>query len=358
MDSCPITARSLAPFNKINGDSFERAYKEHLSDFPTWDQKEHANKWTLHPENMGTHLSIDETMLHKDLRTILSNKNGHGKRGTLVATVKGTKPSDVIEILKMIPEDKRNAVTEVTMDFSDSMRAIVVAAFPNATIVVDCFHIIKRVSDSVDELRLKEKRAEVKAQKKEKAETEKHAKELAAARKRYRKNHPKKYPGKKRGRKPQRANKGFSPKRLSNGDTAVELLTRSRNILSSTPDKLGEEQLERRNLVLDRYPKIKEATNLLQSLRCIFRDKLIDREGARLKLHEWYNKVSECTLREVKSARDLIKMREEDVLNYFINHSTNAAAESLNSKLKGFRSQIRGVSDVPFFMYRCSTIFG
>jgi transposase len=51
-------------------------------------------------------------------------------------------------------------------------------------------------------------------------------------------------------------------------------------------------------------------------------------------------------------------MREEDVLNYFINHSTNAAAESLNSKLKGFRTQIRGVGDIPFFMYRCSTIFG
>jgi transposase len=358
MDSCPITARSLAPYLKINGDSFERAYKERLSDFSTWNQKEHADKWTLHPENMGTHLSIDETMLHKDLRTILSNKDGHGKQGTLVATVSGTKPSDVIEILMQIPEDKRNAVTEVTMDFSDSMRTIVTAAFPKATIVVDCFHIIKRVSDAVDELRLKEKRAEVKVQKKEKAEADKHARKLSAARKRYRKNHPKTYSGKKRGRKPQRANKVFSPKRLSNGDTAVELLTRSRNILSSTPDKLGKEQRERRNLVLDRYPKIKEATNLLQSLRSIFRDKLIDSEKAKLKLHNWYDEVSKSTLREMKSARDLIKMREEDVLNYFVNHSTNAAAESLNSKLKGFRSQIRGVGDVPFFMYRCSTIFG
>jgi transposase len=357
MDNSPITARSLAPYHKINGDSFERAYKEHLSDFSTWDQKDHADKWTLHPENMGPHLSIDETMLHKDLRTILSNKDGHGKQGTLVATVSGTKPSDVIEILMQIPEDKRNAVTEVTMDFSDSMRAITMAAFPNATIVVDCFHIIKRVSDSVDELRLKEKRTEVKAQKKEKAEHDKHIKKLAAARKRYRKEHPKKR-GEKRGRKPMRANRSFSPKRLPNGDTAVELLTRSRNILASTPDKLGEKQLERRNLVLDRYAKLKEATSLLQSLRCIFRDKHINREGAKVKLHEWYDKVSKSTLREVKSARDLIKMREEDVLNYFINHSTNAAAESLNSKLKGFRTQIRGVGDIPFFMYRCSTIFG
>ena len=46
------------------------------------------------------------------------------------------------------------------------------------------------------------------------------------------------------------------------------------------------------------------------------------------------------------------------VLNYFIARSTNASAESLNSKMKAFRAQLRGVSDLPFFMYRLSTIFG
>ncbi|MDY3859001.1 MAG: transposase, partial [Muribaculaceae bacterium] len=58
------------------------------------------------------------------------------------------------------------------------------------------------------------------------------------------------------------------------------------------------------------------------------------------------------TLREVKSARDSIREKEDEVLNYFINRSTNAAAESLNSKIKHFRSQLHGVSDLPFFIYR------
>jgi transposase len=69
-------------------------------------------------------------------------------------------------------------------------------------------------------------------------------------------------------------------------------------------------------------------------------------------------KVADCTLREVKSARDAIKAKEEEVLNYFINRSTNASAESLNSKLKLFRAQLHGVSDLPFFLYRVSVIFG
>lgn len=62
--------------------------------------------------------------------------------------------------------------------------------------------------------------------------------------------------------------------------------------------------------------------------------------------------ISVCTLREVKAAKDAIKYKEDEVLNYFINRSANAHAESLNSKLKGFRTQLRGVQYLPFFMFR------
>ena len=53
-----------------------------------------------------------------------------------------------------------------------------------------------------------------------------------------------------------------------------------------------------------------------------------------------------------------LKSKEDEVLNYFVNHSTNAAAESLNSKMKGFRSELRGVRDLPFFLFRCARILG
>ena len=112
------------------------------------------------------------------------------------------------------------------------------------------------------------------------------------------------------------------------------------------------------NLLFEMYPKIKEAYWIVNGLRSIFRSKTLDKESARPKLHEWYKAVSKCTSREVKSARDAIKSREDEVLNYFINRSTNAGAESLNSKMKAFRAQLRGVSDLPFFMFRLSKIFG
>lgn len=353
-----MTARSLEPYYKINGDRLERAYKDYLSDFRQWEQKPHASDWILLEKNMGPRLSIDETSLQEDLFTILSNKDGHGRRGTVIAAVRGTKASEVIRILMQIPQEKRIEVREVTMDFSDSMYSIVSAVFPNATIVIDCFHIIKRCGDAVEEIRLRSKREAIKDQRKRQAEFRNKLEQRVKQRKYYRKKHPRRYKGRKRGRKPIRLNERFKPEILDNGDTGVELLTRSRGLLRVSRNNWSDTQKIRAGLLFSLYPKIKEAYNLVDSLRNVFRMKTLDRVNARNRLHEWYQKVAGCSLREVKSARDAVRFKEEEVLNYFINRSTNAAAESLNSKLKRFRAQLHGVSDLPFFMYRVSLIFG
>ena len=351
-----MTARSLEPYYKINGDRLERSYKDYLSDFRQWEQKPHASDWILLEKNMGPRLSIDETSLQEDLFTILSNKDGHGRRGTVIAAVRGTKASEVIRILMQIPQEKRIEVREVTMDFSDSMYSIVSAVFPNATIVIDCFHIIKRCGDAVEEIRLRSKREAIKDQRKRQAEFRNKLEQRVKQRKYYRKKHPRRYKGRKRGRKPVRLNGRFKPEILDNGDTGVELLTRSRGLLRVSRNNWSDTQKIRAGLLFSLYPKIKEAYNLVDSLRNVFRMKTLDRVNARNRLHEWYQKVAGCSLREVKSARDAVRFKEEEVLNYFINRSTNAAAESLNSKLKRFRAQLHGVSDLPFFMYRVSSI--
>ena len=132
MDTFPIPARSLERYFKVDGRNLERCYKDHLSGFADWDQLEHASDWILLPENTGDYLSIDESMHGKDLFTFLSDKDGHGRRGT--------NAEDVSEQLRRIPQEKREAVKEVTMDFSDSMQSIVEKCLPNAMIVIDCFH--------------------------------------------------------------------------------------------------------------------------------------------------------------------------------------------------------------------------
>ena len=56
------------------------------------------------------------------------------------------------------------------MDLSDCMRAIVREAFPEATVVRDCFHVIKRAGEGIEELRLRFKREAVKDVNRQKAE--------------------------------------------------------------------------------------------------------------------------------------------------------------------------------------------
>ena len=342
----------------IDGDELERSYKHHLSDYPEWEQRDHASNWILIEDNVGENLSIDETMLQEDLVTILSNKEGHCKQGSVISIVRGTKAEDVIEVLMQIPEEARLAVKEVTMDLSSSMRAIISTVFPNATIVLDCFHVLKRCHDAIEEVRLHLKRdaqVELRRQEREFRENEERR---ARNRKKYRQKHKRKPGVVYRGPKYKRKNSRFKAPTYSNGDTKIELLTRTKRALTQSREKWSDKTAERMKILFEEEPKLKEAYDIVNCLRSIFRSKTLDKESARIKLHGWYELATKCSLREIKSARDAIKSREDEVLNYFINHSTNAGAESLNSKIKTFRAQLRGVSDYPFFMYRIYKIFG
>ena len=260
-------------------------------------------------KNLGEYDSIDETTIGDDVYTIFSNKAGHGGKGTIIAVVKGTKAEVVSGILKMIPLAEREKVKEVTMDFSDSMYAIVRECFPNATIVIDCFHIVQRLCEALDEMRLRaawKKSEDAKARKRAYGRTKYAVK----------KGGKKKPKGRKRGRK-RIGKKKYRPTMLSNGDTLVELLTRGKYVLAKSGEKWGKHQKERAHLLFELYPKLREAYSLICTIRAMFRNKKLTRDAARGYLHNWYEKVNACTIREIKSARDCIKAKEEEVLNYF-----------------------------------------
>lgn len=362
MDSEPVTAKSLSCTYMINANTFERAYKDPLSGFSTWQQKDHAEEWVLKPENIAPRIGIDETSFCHELYTIVHNKDAHGKKRSIIAIVRGTSPQDVATVLLQIPAEQRMKVSTATMDLSDCMRAIVREAFPEATAVRDCFHVVKRAGERVEELRLRLKREAVKDVNRQKAEFRKYLESLAKKRRQYRerrKKQGKKRPkGKRRGPKPKRLSTRFEPAKLKNGETLVEALTRCTSQLSKSRDKCTDKEKERAKILFELYPKLKEAYDLVNDLRTIFRNKKLTKETAKEKITEWYGKVAKSTLREIKSVKDSIKHYEDEILNYFYKRETNASAESLNSKMKGFRSSLRGVRDIPYFFYRSMMVFG
>jgi hypothetical protein len=164
------------------------------------------------------------------------------------------------------------------MDFSDSMYAIVRECFPNATIVIDCFHIVQRLCEALDEMRLRFKRLAVTATKKEEAAWKKSedakARKRAYGRTKYavKKGGKKKPKGRKRGRK-RIGKKKFRPTMLSTGDTLVELLTRGKYVLAKSGEKWGKHQKERAHLLFELYPKLREAYSLICTIRAMFRNK-------------------------------------------------------------------------------------
>lgn len=139
----------------MNGKLLSSQYKEHFSDFRTWEQLPHASDYLLFPGNMGPHLSIDESCLSSgEVYTFQTNKDGHGGPGSLVAVIHGTKAETVISVIEKIPRHKRLQVNEITLDLSASMMLIARTVFPKARITNDRFHVQKLYYDAIDELRV------------------------------------------------------------------------------------------------------------------------------------------------------------------------------------------------------------
>jgi transposase len=62
-------------------------------------------------------------------------------------------------------------------------------------------------------------------------------------------------------------------------------------------------------------------------------------------------------INEFNTVANSIEYHLENILNFFNNRSTNANAESFNSKIKAFRANLRGVTDVKFFLFRLEKLF-
>ena len=130
-------------------------YKEHLSDFRSWNQISHSDDYIYFTYNLGESISIDETAFSNgELYTIITNKDGHGGPGTIVAVVHGTKAENVITVIETISRKKRLRVEEITLDLSSSMMLIARTVFPKARITNDRFHVQKIYYEAVDDLRI------------------------------------------------------------------------------------------------------------------------------------------------------------------------------------------------------------
>jgi transposase len=315
--------------NLLGPKDFVRLYRDHLSDFRTWKERGHATEWLVFPENLGDHLAIDEVEVSNgELYTIVTNKERHGKKGCLAAIVQGTNVEDVRTALCRIPLQMRKAVQTITHDLDDSMAQIAEECFPNALRIDDRFHVQKLVSDAVQEVRVALRKEAIN-------EHNAHVRKARENGKRYR-----------------------AP-RYENGDTARELLARSRHLLSKPSGKWTDSQRTRAMILFREFPQLQDGYEMNMQFRGMYEHSRT-KEDALPRLLQWYERIGESleAFPSFETPLQTIQMHEETILNYFHGRRTNAAAESFNAKVKNFRALQRGVSDITFFLYRLSVIYG
>ena len=275
---------------------------------------------------MGEELSIDETALSNgELYTIVTSKKAKGKKGALLAIVQGTTAEKIVSVLHQIPEKRRETVREVSVDMAAPLHAVIRRSFPHAHRVVDRFHVQQLAFDAVQEVRIALRWQAL----------EQENEDIAG------------------GKKEQRS---YQPALLENGDTLKQLLVRSRYLLFKHPRLWSEEQKARAVLLFERYPQLEKAYGLATDLGDIYR-KCTSKEQAFKHLALWYNKVEEASISTFRTVARSIQLHYVDILNFFNNRTTNAAAESFNAKVKNFRAQFRGVKDKLFFLFRLSKLY-
>jgi len=270
---------NIASYYCVKPDKLRRHYKRHSSNFNDWEQKKHAEEYLIFNDNIGEYLSLDETSLSQgEIYTYLTNKSGKGKKKTLVACIKGTKANDISDVINKIPLEERLKVKEVTLDMARNVEAAVLKSFPNASIVTDRFHVVKLVLDAVQHLRIK-----------------------------------------------------LRWKAIDNENEAIK---EAKEKLAKKEAKWTVNQKQRALILFREFPQLKKAYNHCMKLRNIYEN--TSKSKASQLLEQWIKDTDNLEIKEFNTSANSIIYNKENILNFFHNRSTNANAESFNSKLNHY----------------------
>ena len=317
---------NIASYYAIDSKKLQRHYKHQISGYKEWNQLLHAEEYLIYPENITDKLSIDEVSLSKgELYTFVTNKNTNVRnKKSVVAVINGTEAKVIQTVVEKLPIAQRNQVKEVSMDMARNMGLAVKNSFPKADIVIDRFHVVRLVMDAMQHLRVSFRWEAIEQEN----EAIKKAKE--------------------KGKK-------YHPEVLENGDTVKELLARSRYLLYKLEDDWTLNQAKRAAILFKKYPRLEQAYKLTLSFRNIYKN--TSKDKALAQFNQWKETVQQSKIDKFNTALNSVEYHLDNILNFFNNRSTNANAESFNSKIKGFRANLRGVTDIKFFLFRLEKLF-
>ena len=240
-------------------------------------------------------LGIDEIALlkgHRDFVAVISAQDVNGDVHIL-AVLPDRLQATVIAWLERIPEAIRAAITTVCTDIWEGYISAVEQVLPEATIVLDRFHVTRHYREAVDELRKQEMKRLKKELSKEEVEEIKYTL----------------WPLRKRG------------------------------------SDLEQDESERLERLFNYSPALRKAYELREQLTAIFDSARSKKDGKR-RMRYWRQRVERSGLRCFEGFLKLLSKWEDLITNYFLERRNSGFVEGLNNKLKVLKRRCYGVRNV------------
>ena len=293
---------------------------------------------------MGSTICIDEKNINGDCYTIVSNP----ETNKIVLMVNTLRASQIVYLMRSnISQESLFAVSCVTRDMAPNYDWVARELFPNAYQVADKFHVVKNIIDQVQSVRIRYRQELLRKQR-----------ELEEASRKRSKLQP--------APKIQQELKEFK-KELSNGDTQLQLLQRSKGLLHKLHNEHTASQKLRARLLFRLFPDIKEAYKFSVALRKWYQRPMRDGsfitpsrhllERKKKALLEIITNHLSSPCEEVKNIAHFMVKHIGEICNYFLGYKPNASAEALNQNLQRFIAINYGTRNGDFFLYRISVHF-
>lgn len=246
-------------------------------------------------------LGLDEIALKKGQRDFVvpvTTRTGDGEL-KLLGVLPNRRRATVAEFLRQIPARLRATVREVCTDMYEGYTGAVGEVLPQASIVVDRFHVAKAYRDCADQLR-KEVQRELKAE-------------------------------------------------LS--ETEYEALKGTMWLFRRAPQDLEKEESERLGLLFECAPDLKQAYDLREELTAIFETDQSKAAG-QAAIEDWQERVRKSGLRCFESFLTTLGNWMNEITNYFVSRLTSGFVEGFNNKIKVLKRRCYGITNLKHLYQR------
>lgn len=202
------------------------------------------------------------------------------------------------ELIKWGEEVLEN-IEEVSIDLWTGYKSVVEKLMPNAEVVADRFHVMKKINEELDEQRKKERREIIKIKKK------------------------------------------------SEKELKIKAITNSKYVLLKNREDLTETEKTKLKEIDDNFPRLKRMYGEKERIRKIYEMAKNWEEGLE-EIGKWLNKAKDLFPKSSKTIRNWIG----EIVSYFDNRTTQGRVEGINNKIKLVKRLAYGLRNFNNFCVR------